>query len=43
MTTTILGLHAVRFDIRFALGGCLMNMGGLTYDCDVKKDGRPFR
>lgn len=38
MTTTILTLHTVRFDTRVALGGCLMNIDGETYECAVTKD-----
>lgn len=36
--TTIIGLHAIHFDVRIGLGGVLLNLGGETYDCVVSRE-----
>lgn len=42
MTTSIVGLHSIAFDIRVALGGVLINIDGTTYECKVSKDSEHF-
>ena len=38
MSHSILSLHSDRFDTRVCFGGCLININGETYDCEVITD-----
>ena len=42
MSHTILSLNHVSFDTRTTFGGCLININGETYDCEILKDSENF-
>lgn len=36
-----LGVLTIQLDVRFALGGCLINIHGCTVPCEIVGSGRP--
>lgn len=42
MGHSILSLQQDRFDTRLVFGGCLININGETFDCELVKNGENF-